>query len=72
MPLRFAAGLFVWGGPAWDFAVYLAMGVMVYFLALGLIAAARQKEARSLQEQGSYFNDYFLKRGIYWRAVGLW
>ena len=72
MPLRFAAGLLVWGGPAWDFAVYLAMGVMVYFLALGLIAAARQKEARCLQEQGSYFNDYFLKRGIYWRAVGLW
>lgn len=72
LPLRFAAGLLVWGGPVWDFTAYLAMGVMVYFLSLGLSAAARQKEARSLQEQGSSFIDYFLERGTYWRAVGLW
>jgi hypothetical protein len=72
LPLRFAAGLLVWGGPAWDFTVYLAIGVMVYFLALGLNAAARQKEARRRQEQGSSVNDYFLERGTYWRAVGLW
>jgi len=80
LPLCFVAGLLVWGGPVWDFTVYLAMGVMVYFLSLGLSAAARQKDARSLQEQGSSFpgstgttvNDYFLERGVYWRAVGLW
>ena len=32
----------------------------------------RQKEARRRQEQGSSENDYFLERGTYWRAVGLW
>jgi len=72
LPLRFAAGVLVWGGPSWDFVVYLGMAVMVYFLALGLDAAARQKEAQALAEQGSPSPGYFLKSGAFWRSVGLW
>ncbi len=72
LPLRFAAGVLVWGGPAWHYAVYLAMGVFVYFLALGLGAAARRRQARARYAQAQLYDAYFLQRGAYWRQVGLW
>lgn len=75
LPLRFAAGVLVWGGPAWHYAAYLAMGVFVYFLALGLGAAARRRQARARYaraQPASGGDAYFLQRGAYWRQVGLW
>lgn len=73
LPLRFAAGVLVWGGPSWDFAIYLGLAVMAYFLALGLDAAAGRQEARTLAEEDRRpRNAYFLKSGGYWRNVGLW
>jgi hypothetical protein len=72
LPLRFAAGVMVWGNPSWDFAAYAFMGVLVYFLALGLTADRWRKEAGALQEQDPSYKNYFLERGAYWRKVGLW
>jgi len=72
LPLRFAAGVLVWGGPAWDYTPYLMLGVFVYFLSLGFNAAAQHREARARAAQGLPSDAYFLQRGAYWRQVGLW
>jgi hypothetical protein len=72
LPLRFAAGVLVWGGPAWDYAVYLMLAVFVYFLGLGLSAAARRREAQARAAQGLAHDEYIRQHGAYWRQVGLW
>jgi hypothetical protein len=72
LPLRFAAGVMVWGNPSWDFSAYAFMGVAVYFVGLGLTAGRWQREGRTIQAQDSSFSSYFAERGAYWRKVGLW
>ncbi len=72
LPLYFAAGVLVWGGPTWDYTPYVVLAVIVFFISLGLAAAKRRREAAALQAQGQLYDDYFLARGTYWRQVGLW
>lgn len=73
LPLYFAAGVLVWGGPTWDYTPYVVLTVIVFFISLGLAAAKRRREAAALSEtQGQLYDDYFLARGAYWRQVGLW
>ena len=72
LPLRFAAGVMVWGNPSWNFSAYAFMGIAVYFLGLGLTAGRWHNEAAALHEQDPSYTTYFLERGAYWRRVGLW
>jgi len=72
LPLYFAAGVLVWGGPTWDYTPYVVLTVIVFFISLGLSAAKRRREAAALEARGQLYNDYYLVRGAYWRQVGLW
>jgi len=72
LPLRFAAGVMVWGNPSWDYSAYAFMGVIVFFLGLGLTAGRWRKEGLALQNQDVSLKSYFTERGAYWRRVGLW
>ncbi len=72
LPLYFAAGVLVWGGPTWDFTPYVLLAVIVFFLSLGMVAAGRRRQARALEAQGQLYDDYFMQRGEFWRLVGLW
>jgi hypothetical protein len=73
LPLYFAAGVLVWGGPTWDFTPYVMLAVIVFFLSLAMAAAGRRRQARALEAQGQLQgDDYFMQRGEFWRQVGLW
>ncbi len=75
LPLYFAAGVLVWGGPTWDFSPYVMLAVTVFFISLALAAAGRRRQARALEAQGQLYDDYFTPQGghgEFWRLVGLW
>lgn len=51
-PLRFYAGALAWVGPAWTFTLLLLLACAVAFLALGLRAARRARQARIQAARG--------------------
>ena len=51
-PLRFYAGALAWVGPAWTFTLLLLLACAVAFLALGLRAAVRARQARIQAARG--------------------
>ncbi len=72
LPLYFAAGVLVWGGPIWAYTPYALLAVIVYLLSFAMAAAEKRRQARALEAQGQLYDNYYLQRGGFWRLVGLW
>jgi hypothetical protein len=74
LPMRFLAGSLVWGGADWALAVYQVLTVILYFVAVALLAVRWQAQALQLAAQEQQLPPgelYFAARGGFWRYAGL-
>ena len=74
LPILFLAGALVWGVPDWAMALYQALAVTFYFLALASGAASWQSRAqRRLEESKALLpgDSYFILHATFWHQAGL-